>query len=160
MSTSLRDQVREAVRAGELDALERLAADPKVVRHLMRQMYDFDAAVRANAARGIAMVAKRHPRLRADILRRLVWAMDNDSGTNAPNAPEVVLAIAEDSPEALVTVAADLVRLAGDPTLYDGLAAALELVVRHCPGAVGHGIGKVLNRTEQPAETRRPRRAT
>lgn len=157
---SLRDQVRAAVRQGRMDELERLADDPRAVRHLMRQMYEFDEGVRTMAARGIALMARRHPRLRADILKRLIWAMDNDSGTNAPNAPEVVLAIAEDDPEALVPVVADLVRLAGDQTLYDGLAAALELVVRQCPGAVGHGISRALNQKKIRTDERRQRSAT
>jgi hypothetical protein len=157
----LRERVTDAVRNGKLDVLEQLAAgDPRVVRHLMRQMYDFDPTVRATAARGIALVARRHPRLRADILQRLIWGMDNDSGTNAPNLPEVVLAIAEEDPASLVPVVADLVRLAGDPALYDGLAAALELVVRHQPGAVGHGIGQVLNKRDRRDDRDRSRRTT
>lgn len=144
---SLRDRVFAAVRSGRMEELSRLAADdPRVVRHLMRQMYDLDPAVRRTASRGIALVARHHPRLRKDILQRLVWAMDNDSGTHAPNAPEVVLAIAEDDPGSLVPVVPDLVRLAGDPTLYDGLAAALERVVKHSPGTVGQSISQVLNR--------------
>ncbi|MBW2277348.1 MAG: hypothetical protein JRF63_07640 [Deltaproteobacteria bacterium] len=147
---SLRERVDQAVRERRFDDLENIVSqEPGALRHLVRKMYDVNEEIRRAAARGIALATRHHPRAVEQIIKRLVWAMNDESGTNAPHAPEVLHEIALENPRLLVPVAPDLVRLAGDLLLYDELAEVLREIVRQCPGEVGRGITDALNRSEK-----------
>jgi hypothetical protein len=142
--------LEQAVREKRLDDVEGIVSeDAGALRHLVRLMYELDDEVRRTAARGIALATRHHPRAVEQIVKRLVWAMNEESGTNAEYAPEVLHAIALENPELLVPVAPDLVRLAGDVSLYDELSEVLHEVVRQCPGKVSRGITDALNRAER-----------
>lgn len=140
-------RIRAAIEQGRSDELQGLvASEPKSVRHLLGLTYQHEASLRVPAARALAMASKYHPHLVENVVRRLVWAMNDESGTNAATAPEVILAIAEDHPELLLPMIPDLVRLAGDEALHEGLAQALRAVVRACPGKVAAGLQRSLER--------------
>jgi cobyrinic acid a,c-diamide synthase len=141
----LGQQVRAAVQAGHVDALEQLVAQESgAVRHLVALTYQPDAAQRRIAAQGVGLAGRYHPRLVQSVIRRLVWAMNDESGTNAATAPEVLQAIAEHEPALLLPMVPDLCRLAADPTLHEGLAATLRTVTSRCPGSVGHSLEESL----------------
>jgi hypothetical protein len=72
--------------------------------------------------------------------------MNDESGTNACTAPAVISAIADERPELLLPMIPDLVRLAGDEALHEGLARALKTVVSACPGKVAEGLKESLGR--------------
>jgi predicted short-subunit dehydrogenase-like oxidoreductase (DUF2520 family) len=80
------------------------------------------------------------------VIRRLVWAMNDESGTNALTAPEVLQAVAAERPELLLPVVPDLVRLAADEGLREGLASALRTVASRCPGQVGQELSESLGK--------------
>ncbi len=144
---NLNAHVRELItenRLKDLDIL--LPLEPRAIRHLVGLTYQPDAEVRANACRGVAMAARYHPELVEQVVRRLIWAMNDESGTNALSAPDVILAVAEERPEILVPVVSDLTRLSKDAGLKDRLTEALRLVIEAYPGAVGRGIQKTLNK--------------
>jgi hypothetical protein len=120
---------------------------PTALRHLASLTYHADDTVRTSAIRGVAQVAQHLPKKVQEMARRLVWAMNDESGTNAQTAPEVLQAIAEAKPELLLPMVPDLLRLAAeDKTLRPGLAATLKKVARGCPGEVGARLGKDLTR--------------
>jgi len=143
---SLRVEVRELVDRGDLVAIENLiAANLRAVRHLLALTYHAEENVRTIAARGVALAGRHHPQLLTGIVRRLVWAMNDESGTNALTAPAVILAIAQEQPELLLPMVPDLVRLAGEEELSEGLSQALSTVSDACPGRVGSELQKSLN---------------
>lgn len=143
--TSLGRQIREAVARGDLAAIEAaVAAEPRVVRLLLGLSYHQDGELRATAARGLAVAARYHPDLIQNVVRRLVWAMNEESGTYAETAPLVIEQIARERPELLVPLVPDLVRLSADLNLYDGLSEALRTVARECPGTVGRSMTESL----------------
>ena len=138
--------LRAAVLAGDLAEVERLvAADRRAVRALLGLSYQADPALRDTAAAGLALAARYHPKLVAEVVRRLVWAMNDESGTNAAQGPAVIRRIAEVEPRLLLPVVPDLLRLTGDPGLRDELVAAVRRVAELLPGeaasAVRSGIG-------------------
>jgi len=147
---NLRDQVRHAIeqgQSGQFKAMEKLVAEePRAVRHLLGMTYHPDSDKRNVASRGLALASRHHPKLVQEVVRRLIWAMNDESGTNALTAPEVIQAIAEEQPQLLVPLVPDLTRLAGDPGLQNGLATALKIVSQRCPGKVGESLGKSLRK--------------
>jgi len=136
-------QALEGERTAELETL--VAGEPRVVRHLLGLSYHSDDTLRAGALRALKTAARHHPDLVQNLVRRLVWAMNDESGTNALTAPAVVRAIAEEAPRLLIPMVPDLIRLSADPGLQEGLAQALRLVVKRCPGEVGKGLQDSLD---------------
>jgi hypothetical protein len=139
--------LRAAVGRGDLTEVERLvAADRRLVRTLLGMTYQADPARCAVAADGLALAARHHPELLTDVLRRLIWAMNDESGTNAMNAPLVIRRIAESEPRLLVGLVPDLLRLTADPVLRDELVAAVrrvaELLPAQAAAALRGGLGK------------------
>jgi hypothetical protein len=144
---SLRARVKEAVEQGRLEELEPLVAqEPRAVRFLLGLSYRPEAEVRAAAAAGIGLAARHHPRLVQGVARRLVWAMNDESGTNALTAPEVLRAVARERPKLLLPLVPDLIRLAGDAGLHEGLAETLRIIAARCPGLVGESLERELNK--------------
>ena len=143
---SLRLQVHSAVREGRTAELEELViANSKSVRHLVSLSYEADPEVRKRAAEGIALAADHHPKVVQSVIRRFVWAMNDESGTNALTAPDVLLAIARKCPRILLPMVPDLTRLAADEGLNEGLAATLRTLAESCPGEVGQRLERSIN---------------
>lgn len=135
---SLRNQVRQMVLAGDLEALERMLADePRAVRHLVTLTHQLDDGVRETACRAVGLAANHHPELIESVIRRLIWSMNEESGANGLTAPQVLEAIARQQPEMVLPVVPDMVRLSAADQLHDGLADAVCVVVHSLPGRVG-----------------------
>jgi hypothetical protein len=145
---TLRERVGEAVEqylGGDEAALEALVAEESgAVRFLVGMTYREDRERRQAGARGLALAARHHPKLIQEVVRRFVWAMNDESGTNGLNAPEVLFAIAEEQPELLLPVVPDLTRLSTDAGLQEGLHRTLERLSTACPGQVGERIARSL----------------
>jgi hypothetical protein len=141
----LRPRIAELVREGSLDELRELvSSDVRAVRYLLGLTYQHDADMRTNAARGIALAGRYHPKAVQGLVRRLLWAMNDDSGTNARTAPEVMLAISHEHPELLIPMIPDLMRLAADSCLQEGIRDVLREVAKRCPGEVAKKLGREL----------------
>jgi hypothetical protein len=133
--------LRAAVSHGDLAEVERLVADDRrMVRALLGLTYQADAAMRDTAAAGLALAARYHPELVTEVLRRLVWAMNDESGTNALHAPAVIRRIAESEPRLLVGLVPDLLRLTADPGLRDELVAAVRRVAEVLPAQAAQAL--------------------
>jgi hypothetical protein len=91
--------------------------------------------IRAAAGRGLAVAAKHHPALLQEVVRRLIWGMNEESGTNATGAPDTLYSIAEEAPDLLLPVMGDLMRLTADPNLHDRLIEVARKVASCRPAA-------------------------
>ncbi len=144
---TLKQELRAAVIEGRMEDVEALISEePRAVRNVMGLMYGDDEQVRANAAKAVAIAARYHERLVGRMMKSLVWAMDQRSGTYAPQAPEVLRIIADENPELLLPVLPDLVRLAGDTSLSQGICDTVRVVVEQCPGELGRRMAESLER--------------
>ncbi len=143
----LSQRVRQIVADGDLETLERLVAeDQRSIRHLMRMTHQVDERIRAAANRGMGFAARYHPEQMERIIRWLIWSMAEESGANGLFSPQVLEAIARERADLILPVVPDMVRLAGDDNLHDGLADALCVVVHTYPNKVGDIMGKRLRR--------------
>jgi hypothetical protein len=141
----VKERVAEAVRLRRFDDLAAVvAADKRAVRHLLALTYRSEPAVRAAAARGLALASRNHPKLVQEVARRLVWAMNDESGTHALTAPEVLRAIAEESPQLLLPLVPSLLGLTADPGLREALVEIVRIVARHDPKAAVSGIARAV----------------
>jgi hypothetical protein len=143
---SARERVFDAVRQGRLDELAALAAaDPRTLRHLLALSYRPEPELRAAAGRAIAAASHPHPELVQEMARRLVWAMNDESGTHALTAPEVLRAIAEENPDLLLPLLPELLRLTADPGLHDGLVEVARRVAARNPARAAAAVATALS---------------
>lgn len=132
---------------GSFEGIENLVAqEPRAIRYLLGMTYHSDDERRRVAAEGIAIASRHHPKQVKAVVRRLIWAMNDESGTNALTAPDVLLAIARVRPEILLPAVPDMTRLASDEGLQEGLGAALKVISEACPGQVGSSLSASLNK--------------
>lgn len=142
---STKERVNEAVRRHRLDELEDVvSADKRAVRYLVALTYQPEPDVREIAARGLALASRHHPRLVQEVARRLVWAMNDESGTHALTAPGVLRAIAEESPELLLPLVPNLLSLTADPGLRVALVEVVQIVARHDPKTAVGGMARAI----------------
>jgi len=141
----VRERVAEAVRLSRFEDLDVVvAADKRAIRHLVALTYRPEPTVRATAARGLALASRHHPKLVQEVARRLVWAMNDESGTHALTAPEVLRAIAEESPELLLPLVPSLLSLTADPGLREALVEVVRIVARHDSKATVNGMSRAV----------------
>ncbi|MEW6338986.1 MAG: hypothetical protein ACOY3Y_14005 [Acidobacteriota bacterium] len=156
---SLREMVAEAVRQRRFDDLESLVEkDSRSVRYLVGLTYQADDEVSDAAARGLALASRHHPGLVREVVRRLVWAMNDESGTYAASAPDVLRRIAEISPEALLPSLPDLMRLTADPGLHDRLVEVSRMVAARFPREAARSVQESLAECGRGGSTRESRR--
>jgi hypothetical protein len=142
---SFRKDIRAAVEEARFDDLEELVIEDRgAVRHLLGLTYAADDTVAGAAAKGLAIAARHHAGLVQSTLRRLIWAMNDESATNALSAPRVFVAVAEEHPQLLLPMVPDLMRLRSDEGLRDGLERALTVVAESCPDGVPRLLHKQL----------------
>jgi len=147
---SARERVAEAVRVRRFDDLEAVvAADKRAVRYLVALTYRPEPAVRATAARGLALASRHHPKLVQEVARRLVWAMNDESGTHAVTAPEVLRAISQESPQLLLPLVPSLLALTADPQLRDALVEVVRVVAQPDPKGAVAGMARALTACEK-----------
>jgi hypothetical protein len=141
-------QVSEALREGRFQELESLvAAEPRAVRFLLAATFRPEPEIRAAAGRGLAVAARHHPALVKEVVRRLIWGMNEESGTNASGAPDTLYSIADEAPDLLVPVMGDLMRLTADPNLHDRLIEVAQKVASRRPTAAADRLeASLLNR--------------
>ncbi len=155
----LSERVAEALRDGGDGKLESLVVgEPRVVRHLVAATFRPEPGIRAAAGRGLALAARHHPVLVQEVVRRLVWGMNEESGTNASGAPDTLFAIAEEAPELLLPVMGDLMRLTGDAALHDRLVEVARKVASSRPEAANRLEASLRGRLEGEKNDRRDTR--
>jgi len=129
-------------RGAEHEVAELVAADRRAVRPLLSRLWDPDANIRRRAARALAEAASLHPDLGVEIVRRMLWALNDESGTNGLATLAAFGAIGRRSPTLLAPFLPMLVAMAEDSGLRGELLAALtdiaevqpELVEPHLVG--------------------------
>ena len=140
-------QIKEAVQNGDLKKLDSIVAkDSRAVRFLLGMSYQPDEKIRKTAACGIAIAGRYHKKMVKRVVRRLLWAMNEESGTNAATAPEVLLAIAKEEPELLLHVLPEIVSLATDEGLKQGLVEAAYAIKEKYPDKIGKSLADELNK--------------
>jgi len=151
---SARERLAEAARGGRTDELAAaVSADRRTLRHLVALTYRPEPEIRAAAARGIALAGRHHPKLVQEVARRLIWAMNDESGTHAVTAPEVLRAIAEESPELLLPFVPSLLALTEDPGLREPLVDVVRTVARRDPKAAVRGIARAITSCERKGQS-------
>jgi hypothetical protein len=138
----LRHEVIQLLHDGREDELiGLLSGEPRALRHLLARLYDKDAAVRQSAARAIGRGAAVHRELGLEIVRRLLWALNDESATNGVYGIPALGEIGKRAPELLAPFVSHLVAAAQDDGLRVAVIQALAAVAESAPERVRPHLG-------------------
>ena len=133
----LKGRVMELLRAGDEQALGALAArEPRTARFLLGRLWDPDEAMRRHAAWAFGKAAASHPEIGLDLLRRLMWALNDESATNGLYGITAVAEIGLNDPELVAPFIAPLASLSWDDDLRLEIISALRRIAEAAPEAV------------------------
>lgn len=126
----------QLVRRGDEAGLRRLAVTrPRSLRYLVGRLWDPDAAVAHSAAVAIGHGAAAHPSLGLDLLRRLLWTLNDEAAMNGAASLEAFAEIGYRAPEIMTPFVAPLASYAWDPWLRPGILRALGKIIAANPQA-------------------------
>lgn len=141
---ALKEEVAELLRQGREEALAELAAsNRKVLRPLMGRLWDPDAGIRRRAASALGRAATAHAGLGVEIIRRLLWALNDESATNGVYGIPALGEIGRRSPAMLSPYIPALVSMAGDDGLRPEIFRALLAVAGSDPSQVAPHLDRL-----------------
>ncbi len=126
----------ELLRSGRVDEAAALAAASSRARHfLARRLWDADRAVASRSAAALGTLAARDPERGRELIRRFLWALNDESATNAGPVLLALAAMAERAPELVRPYAGALVPLLEDEELAAATVEVFERLVSALPEA-------------------------
>jgi len=147
----------ELLRQGRDEALAELAAaNRKALRPLMGRLWDPDPEIRRRAASAVGCAAVSHEDLGIEIIRRLLWALNDESATNGVFGIPALGEIGRRAPAMISPYIPSLVSMARDDGLRPELLRALLAVARSDPRRVAPHLDEMVRLADpgSPEETR------
>lgn len=133
----VKGRVMELLQSADTTSLERYAASqPRAVRFLLGRLWDPDPEIRRRAAVGIASAAAEHDSLGRDVLRRLVWALNDEAATNGVFGLAAIGEIGARSPDLIEPFVGPVASLASDDGLRSEIISALTRIAEQAPHLV------------------------
>ena len=130
----LKGRVMELIRRRDSDGLERLAtSEPRVVRHVLGRLWDPDEEIRTMSARAVGALAEAHPALGQELVRRLMWALNDESAMNGVYGLEALGEIGRRNPELFAAFAGPMAAYLWDDGLRLGILKALARIHEVAP---------------------------
>lgn len=133
----LKGRVMELLRVGDERALGALAGrQPRARRTLVGRLWDPDETIRRRAARALGLAVVSNREFAADLLRRLMWAINDESATNGVYGIPAIGEIGFNDPELVAPFVAPLASLAWDTGLRLEILRALSRIAEAAPEMV------------------------
>jgi hypothetical protein len=132
------------LRAGREDAVAGLAvSDRRALRPLLGRLWDPDPRIRHHAAAAVGRAAEAHPDLGLEIVRRLMWALNDESATNGVYGIAALGEIGRRCPEMMAPFVPPLVAMAWDDGIRLELLEALGRVAETAPRLVAAELSRL-----------------
>jgi hypothetical protein len=130
----LKERVMELLRRGDEGGLERMAvAEPRAVQPLLGRLWDREPEIAARAARALGAAAAAHPEIGRDLLRRAMWALNDESATNGAPMLPAVGEIGFRAPKLVAPFVAPMSSYLWDASLRPGILRALCRIAEAAP---------------------------
>ena len=127
----------ELLRHGDSEGLERMVEEtPSAVRFLQGRLWDADPEIRCRSAIALGAAAAAHPDLGREILRRALWAMNDESATNGAPMLAAIGEIGHCAPELVAPFVGPMTAYLWDEGLRPGILKALRRIAEVAPELV------------------------
>ena len=122
------------LRQGDTEGLERMVAEtPAAIRFLQGRLWDEDPVIRCRAAIALGAAAAAHPDLGRELLRRALWAINDESATNGGPMLPAIGEIGRRSPDLVAPFVGPMTAYLWDEGLRPGILDALRRIAETAP---------------------------
>lgn len=122
------------------ELVERALQNPAIIKYLFRPLYHPYGAQRWQAIEALGRVteamAQRDPEAVREIIRRLLWSMNDESGSASWSAPEAIGEIIYGNPDLFKDYVAIVVNASEEEIFHRGIAWSLGRIGRQRPDLV------------------------
>ena len=145
----VKGHVMELLQSADTTQLERYAvAQPLAVRFLLGRLWDPDPEIRQRAAAGIGAAAAQHEPLGRDVVRRLVWALNDEAATNGVYGLAAIGEIGARSPDLIEPFIGPVACYAWDDGLRSEIIRAMTRIAEAAPHLVAPFIDDIEQRVD------------
>ena len=124
----------ELLQQGDSEGLERMVAEtPAAIRFLQGRLWDADPEIRCRAAIALGAAAAAHPDLGRELLRRALWAINDESATNGSYVLPAIGEIGRRSPDLVAPFVGPMTAYLWDDGLRPGILDALRRIADAAP---------------------------
>jgi hypothetical protein len=151
----VKEEVMEMLRQGDSEGLERMVVEnPAAVRFLQGRLWDADPEIRSRAAIALGAAAAAHPDLGRELLRRALWAINDESATNGGPMLAAVGEIGRRSPDLAEPFIGPMTAYLWDEGLRPGILDALCRIADVAPELIENVRDRLLalEDTDDPGE--------
>jgi len=135
----------EMLRQGDAEGLERIVGDnPAAIRFLQGRLWDADPEIRSRAAVALGAAAKSHPDLGRELLRRALWALNDESATNGAYMLPAIGEIGRRAPDVAAPFVGPMTAYLWDEGLRPGILSALCRIAEMAPELIEEIRGRIL----------------
>lgn len=132
----VKEDVMDLLRSGAVvEAAERAAANPRAFRFVARRLWDESEEVARCSARVLAEASRLAPERGREMIRRFLWALNDESGTNGGPVLAALEEMAERTPEIVEPYIGSLLPMLEDEGLRDGIVHVFERFIHAMPSA-------------------------
>ena len=145
----------EMIRHGDRQGLEDLVAqEPQAIRYLQGRLWDTEYRVRQNAAEALGVAAAAHPEIGLELLRRAMWALNDESAMNGAYTLPVIGEIGFRNPELVAPFIEPMTSYIWDEGLRPGILQALCRIAEVAPELVAeiHDRLQTIEKTNDSGE--------
>ena len=124
----------ELLRQGDSEGLERMVVEnPAAIRFLQGRLWDPDSDIRESAAIALGAAAAAHPALGRELLRRVLWALNDESATNGAYMLPAIGEIGRRAPDLVTPFVGPMTSHLWDEGLRPGILNALCRIAEEAP---------------------------
>jgi len=124
----------ELLRHGDTEGLQRMVGEnPAAVRFLQGRLWDADAEIAGHAAEALGTVGAAHPELGREVLRRALWALNDESATNGAYMLPAIGEIGLRAPDLVAPFVGPMTAYLWDDGLRPGILSALRRIAEVAP---------------------------
>jgi hypothetical protein len=133
----LKERVMELLRQGDTEGLEEMVGEnPAAIRFLQGRLWDSDPEIRCRAAVALGAAAASHPDLGRELLRRALWALNDESAMNGKYVLPAIGEIGRHAPELAEPFVGPMTSYLWDEGLRPGILRALCRIADVAPGLI------------------------
>jgi hypothetical protein len=141
----LKEEVMDMLRQGDSEGLEHMVVEtPAAVRFLQGRLWDADPEIRNRAAVALGAVAAAHPDLGRELLRRALWALNDESATNGGPMLPAIGEIGRRAPDLVAPFIGPMTAYLWDDGLRPGILEALCSIASTAPELIDEVRDRLL----------------
>ena len=143
----------DLLRQGDTEGLEEMVAEsPAAIRFLQGRLWDSDPEIRSRAAVALGAAAASHPELGRELLRRALWALNDESATNGAYVLPAIGEIGRRAPDLAEPFVGPMTAYLWDEGLRPGILKALCRIASVAPELID-GVRERLLALEEKDDT-------